>query len=121
MQDAREDEKSEAAGRAAERGREGEKYDAGDEKTFSAEEISEPVGRRENDRVGHEIAGQDPGRFVRRRGRLPAMCGSETFATEVSSTSMKVASMTDAAISHGLWLGCQSCAAAAGESAATSS
>ena len=34
--------------------------------------------------------------------RLPAMWGRETLATEVSSTSMNVASITDNAISHGL-------------------
>jgi hypothetical protein len=36
------------------------------------------------------------------------MCGKATLATEVSSTSMKVASMTDAAISHGLNVGVHS-------------
>src|SRR5512140_1864312 len=34
--------------------------------------------------------------------RLPAMCGSATLATLVSSTSMKVASMTVMAMIHGL-------------------
>jgi hypothetical protein len=34
--------------------------------------------------------------------RLPAMCGSDTLTTVVSSTSMKVANMTETAISHGL-------------------
>ena len=34
--------------------------------------------------------------------RLPAMCGNATEATEVSSTSMKVASITEAAINQGL-------------------
>src|SRR5580698_1765037 len=34
--------------------------------------------------------------------RLPAMCGSETLTTVVSSTSMKVLDMTAVAISHGL-------------------
>ena len=33
--------------------------------------------------------------------RLPAMCGSETLATLVSSTSMKVASITVMAMIHG--------------------
>src|SRR5580704_11709591 len=37
--------------------------------------------------------------------RLPAMCGSETLAILVSSTSMKVASITVAAISQGLTAG----------------
>src|SRR5713226_8349916 len=34
--------------------------------------------------------------------RLPAMCGSATFAIEVSSTSMNVAIVTVSAITHGL-------------------
>ena len=38
--------------------------------------------------------------------RLPAMCGSETFATLVSSTSMKVASITVMAIIQGLMPRC---------------
>src|ERR1035438_10184637 len=37
--------------------------------------------------------------------RLPAMCGSATLATLVSSTSMKVASMTVMAMTHGLMTG----------------
>ena len=35
--------------------------------------------------------------------RLPAMCGSETLAMLVSSTSMKVAMVTTSAITQGLW------------------
>jgi hypothetical protein len=34
--------------------------------------------------------------------RLPAICGSDTFTTVVSSTSMKVLDMTAIATSHGL-------------------
>src|SRR5579863_2830688 len=37
--------------------------------------------------------------------RLPAMCGSATLAMEVSSTSMKVASVTVIAIIHGFIAG----------------
>ena len=37
--------------------------------------------------------------------RLPAMCGSETFTTVVSSTSMNVANITATATSHGLTCG----------------
>ena len=33
--------------------------------------------------------------------RLPAMCGSDTFTTVVSSTSMKVANITETAMSQG--------------------
>src|SRR5207253_10310471 len=33
---------------------------------------------------------------------LPAICGSDTFTTVVSSTSMKVANITETAINHGL-------------------
>src|SRR5246127_1419055 len=39
--------------------------------------------------------------------RLPAMCGKATLAIEVSSTSMKVASVTARAIIHGLTAGRQ--------------
>jgi hypothetical protein len=35
------------------------------------------------------------------------MCGKDTLAMEVSSTSMNVASVTVRAISHGLYLGFQ--------------
>ena len=42
------------------------------------------------------------------------MCGRETLATEESSTTMKVASMTDAATSHGLTAGFQSWCSSAG-------
>ena len=38
--------------------------------------------------------------------RLPAMCGSDTFTTVVSSTSMKVANMTAMATIHGLTVLC---------------
>jgi hypothetical protein len=37
--------------------------------------------------------------------RFPAMCGSETLTTVVSSTSMKVLDITAIAISHGLMSG----------------
>src|ERR1019366_423616 len=37
--------------------------------------------------------------------RLPAMCGSDTFTTVVSSTSMKVANMTATATIHGFTWG----------------
>src|ERR1700751_338909 len=39
--------------------------------------------------------------------RLPAMCGKATLAIEVSSTSMKVASVTARAIIHGFTAGRQ--------------
>src|ERR1019366_9527860 len=38
--------------------------------------------------------------------KLPAMCGSETFTTVVSSTSINVLDMTAMAISHGLMSRC---------------
>src|SRR5215213_1024789 len=38
--------------------------------------------------------------------RLPAMCGSDTLTTVVSSTSIKVASITETATIHGLIAGC---------------
>src|SRR6185295_11406493 len=45
------------------------------------------------------------------------MYGSETFATEVSSTSIKVASMMETAISHGFTLGFHSLGTGAAASA----
>src|SRR5471030_2189979 len=42
--------------------------------------------------------------------KLPAMCGSETFTTVVSSTSMKVANITATAMIHGLM--CRCCSSA---------
>ena len=41
---------------------------------------------------------------------LPAMCGSATFTTVVSSTSMKVPNMTAIATNHGLMARVQTCA-----------
>src|ERR1700750_3298907 len=38
--------------------------------------------------------------------RLPAICGSDTLTTVVSSTSMNVANMTAIATIHGLTWGC---------------
>src|SRR5215813_5122762 len=40
--------------------------------------------------------------------RLPAMCGSDTLTTLVSSTSMNVASITETAMIQGLMFGCSS-------------
>src|SRR5579872_5476136 len=40
--------------------------------------------------------------------RLPAICGSDTFTTVVSSTSMNVANMTAMAMIQGLTCGCGS-------------
>ena len=52
--------------------------------------------------------------------RLPAMCGSATFATEVSSTSINVASITETAISHGLNVGTHCCGGVPPDSSAIS-
>src|SRR6185503_16065110 len=41
--------------------------------------------------------------------RLPAICGTATFAMLVSSTSMNVASVATTAVSHGLNGECQAC------------
>src|SRR5579863_2693753 len=46
--------------------------------------------------------------------RLPAMCGSATFAMLVSSTSMKVARVTVSAMIHGLCFGAQGSACCGG-------
>ncbi len=42
----------------------GEDDDAGEKKAFAAEFEGEPVAGRENDGVGDEVAGEDPGGFV---------------------------------------------------------
>src|SRR4051794_38376011 len=47
----------------------------------------------------YEVSTQVPSSVVAER--FPAMCGSATFAIELSSASMKVASVTVIAISHG--------------------
>jgi len=52
--------------------------------------------------------------------RLPAMCGKATFAMEVSSTSMNVASVTVSAMIHGLTAG-GTYARSAGSAAAAAS
>jgi hypothetical protein len=49
--------------------------------------------------------------------RLPAMCGRATFAMEVSSTSMKVASVTVMAMIQGLIAGRQTSAFSSGGAA----
>src|SRR5271170_4638890 len=48
--------------------------------------------------------------------RFPAMCGRDTFAMLVSSTSMNVAIVTTSAIAHGLWPPVQPVAKYAGRS-----
>src|ERR1700722_8011614 len=50
--------------------------------------------------------------------RDPAMCGSETFAMLVSSTSMNVAIVTTRAMAHGLWPPVQPVLKQAGSTAA---
>ena len=49
----------------------------------------------------YDVSTQVPSSWL--TDRLPAMCGSETLAMLVSSTSMKVAMVTTSAITQGLW------------------
>jgi hypothetical protein len=60
---------------------------------------------RQNDRIGGHIAGEHPGSLTGAAPGSPAMCGSATFAIEVSKTSMNAAKATVAAISHGFDFG----------------
>ncbi len=48
----------------------------------------------------YDVSTQVPSSWLTER--LPAMCGSDTLAMLVSSTSMKVAMVTTSAMAHGL-------------------
>src|SRR6185295_515422 len=62
---------------------------------------SQPViGRMMALATRYEVSAQVASSMV--TDRLPAMCGSDTFTTVVSSTSMKVANITETAMSQGL-------------------
>ena len=43
----------------------GENHDAGEQKTLAAEAQRHPTAGRQNNGIGYEIAGQDPGSFIR--------------------------------------------------------
>src|ERR1022692_1730771 len=62
-----------------------------------------PMGRMMALATRYEVSTQVASSGV--ADRLPAMCGSATLATLVSSTSMKVASITVMAMIHGLMTG----------------
>src|ERR1017187_1178726 len=62
-----------------------------------------PMGRMMALATKYEVSTQVASSGV--ADRLPAMCGSATLATLVSSTSMKVASITVMAMIHGLMRG----------------
>src|ERR1035441_114833 len=62
-----------------------------------------PMGRMMALATRYEVSTQVASSGV--ADRLPAMCGSATLATLVSSTSMKVASITVMAMIHGLMRG----------------
>src|SRR4029077_19143621 len=62
-----------------------------------------PIGRMMALATRYEVSTQVASSGV--ADRLPAICGSATLATLVSSTSMKVASITVRAIIHGLTTG----------------
>ena len=63
LQDAREDEKREGVGDAAEERADGEHCDAGHVEALASEAVGEPAGDGEDDSGGDKIAGQDPGGF----------------------------------------------------------
>ena len=65
---------------------------------------------------GHEVIAHVASSIV--ADKLPAICGSDTFTTVVSSTSIKVPSMTAIATIHGLMWGiaCEFCLVSGRES-----
>ena len=74
-------------------------------KSFAADVFADPACGRQDDGVGDEITVRTHVASSVVAERLPEMCGKATLATEVSRTSITVASITDTAISHGLKLG----------------
>ena len=74
--------------------------DAGHVKAFASVPRGEPCADGQNDSVGNQVAGENPGGLIGAGAeRLPAICGRAILAMEVSSTSMNVASVTVSAIS----------------------
>ena len=64
LQDAGDEHDVEAGGDAAEERRDGEEGDAGHVVVLAAEDAGEPGGHGEDDGVGDEVGGEDPGDFV---------------------------------------------------------
>ena len=64
LNDAEEDERAEGGGEAAEERGEGEEEDAGHVEALAPNAVGDPAGDGEDDGVGDEIAGEDPGGFI---------------------------------------------------------
>ena len=64
LKDAGDEHDVEAGGDAAEEGSDGEEGDAGHVVIFSAEDAGEPGGHGEDDGIGDEVGGEDPGDLV---------------------------------------------------------
>ena len=64
LQDARHEHDAEGGCDAAEERRDGEERDAGHVVVLAAEDAGEPGGHGEDDGVGDEVGGEDPGDFV---------------------------------------------------------
>jgi len=60
LQDAGQEDDRERRGRAAEERSDGEEGDADEQEALAAEAPGKPVGGGKDDRVGHQVAGQDP-------------------------------------------------------------
>ena len=101
LHDAGQQNDSQRRGRSAEERGDGENDDAGEQKALAAKAPGKPVGGGQNDRVGHQIAGQHPGGFGVRGRERPGDVGQATEAMAVSSTSIKVGSITETVTSHG--------------------
>jgi len=78
--------------------RNSEDRDAREKKTLAADNAGCPGSQRKNYSVRYEITGEHPSPFVGTGAEVAAMWGSATLAMEVSSTSMKAASATVAAM-----------------------
>ena len=64
LQDAEHDQRGKAGGKPAQQRRYREQRDADHVETLAADHVRQPAADRQNDRVGDEIGGDDPGAFV---------------------------------------------------------
>ena len=70
LQDAKEDERLETGRHAAQNRRDGEAGDTGEKHVAAAETVGQPSGHREDDCVGHQVGGHNPGAFFDGRAHV---------------------------------------------------
>ncbi len=68
LEDAEEDQCPQAPGGAAEKGAEGEQADGDEQEALAPEEPAEPARHGDDDGIGGQVGGDDPGRLVDPRG-----------------------------------------------------